>query len=103
MTKLQLLAVALLASALTFPAFAADKEVTIKGEGQCGKCSLKETKTCQNVIKTAAGQTYYVAENDVSKKFYSETRTEKKFTATGTVKEVDGKQQLTVTKIEATK
>ena len=31
--------------------FAADKTVTIKGEGQCAKCSLKETDSCQNAVK----------------------------------------------------
>ena len=101
MTKTKMLAATLVATALTLSAFAADKEVTIKGDGQCAKCSLKETKTCQNAIKTADGKTYYVVHNDVSKKFHSEICSEtKKVTATGTVKEVDGKQQLTVTKIE---
>ena len=32
--------------------FAADgKTVTVSGEGKCGKCALKETKECQNVIR----------------------------------------------------
>jgi hypothetical protein len=104
MTKLKLLMAALVASSLTFSAVAEEKEVTVTGDGQCAKCSLKETKKCQNAIKTEDGKTYYVAENDVSKKFHSEICTEtKKVTAIGTVKEVDGKPQLTVSKIEAVK
>ena len=40
-----------------------DKKVTIKGDGMCAKCALKETKTCQNaVIVTKDGKktTYYL-------------------------------------------
>ena len=58
------------------PGFAADKagkEVTITGEGKCGKCMLKETATCQNVIEVQKGtkkQLYYLVQNDVSKNFH---------------------------------
>ena len=71
---------ALLLAVATVQTFAAGESVTIKGEGKCAKCALKETKECQNVIQV---------EKDG-----------KKVTATGTVKEVDGKLELTVTKIE---
>jgi hypothetical protein len=82
-------------------------EVTITGEGKCAKCGLKETKSCQNVIqvtKDGKTQTYYLVQNDVSKKFHENVcQDTKKVTATGTVATVDGKQQLTVSKIELAK
>ena len=88
-------------------AFAADKEVTLTGEAKCGKCALKETKECQNVLqveKDGKKITYYLEQNDVSKKFHSEVCTQtKKAKVTGTVKEVDGKQQLTPKKIDLVK
>jgi len=80
------------------------KTETIKGKGECAKCSLKETTKCQNAIKTADGKTYYLADNKVSKDFHEEVCKEtKKVTATGTVKEVDGKMQLTASKIDLAK
>ena len=104
---------ALLMVALATPAFAAEaskdkgKEVTITGEGKCAKCSLKEADSCQNVIQTKEGgktTTYYLAKNDVSTKFHKNVCQEtKKVTATGTVKEVDGKKELTVSKIDLAK
>jgi hypothetical protein len=95
--------------ALVTPSFAAKegKEVTITGEGKCAKCSLKEGDKCQNVIETKEhGKTvkYYVAKNDLSKAFHEKICKEtQKVTATGTVKEVDGKKELTVTKIDLAK
>ena len=84
--------------------FAADETVTITGEGKCAKCALKETKECQNAIQVKSGDktvTYYLAANDVSKEFHGKLCKEtKQIKATGTVKEVDGKMQLTATKIE---
>jgi hypothetical protein len=105
MTKIKLLTATLIATSLTFTAaFAADKDVTITGDGQCAKCSLKETSKCQNAIKTADGKTYYLTDNKVSKSFHDEICKEtKKVTATGSVKEVDGKMQLTAKKIELAK
>src|SRR4051812_10932577 len=94
----------LFAMALAFPTLAADKDVTVTGDGQCAKCALKETKKCQNTIKTADGKMYYLADNKVSKDFHDEICKEtKKITATGTVKEKDGKMELTASKIEVVK
>jgi hypothetical protein len=101
----------LLLLALATPTFAAEgegkekgKQVTITGEGKCGKCSLKETEKCQNVIEAKEdGKTvkYYLADNKESKEFHHEVCKEsKKVKATGTVKEVDGKKVLTAKKIE---
>ena len=85
--------------------FGADeKTVTITGEGKCAKCSLKETDKCQNVIQTKEDGktvTYYIAKNDISNKFHSNVcKGPKKVTAKGTVKEVDGKKELTVSEIK---
>ena len=91
--------------ALAIPSFADEgKEVTITGEGKCAKCILKETEKCQNAIETTEDGkkvTYYLTDNKVSKDFHDDLCKEaKKVTATGTVKEVDGKKELTVSKIE---
>lgn len=92
--------------ALATPSFAADegKEVTITGEGKCAKCSLKEADKCQNVIEAKEhGKTvkYYVTKNETSNDFHDNIcKGPKKVTATGTVKEVDGKKELTVSSIK---
>jgi len=100
------LVIAGLTAALTLKA-RADDEKTITGEGKCAKCALKETKSCQNAIQVQEGDktvTYYLVQNDVSKKFHENICQEtKKVKATGTVKEVDGKKELTPTKIELVK
>jgi len=92
---------------LAIPAFAAEKEVTITGEGQCAKCALHETEKCQNTIQTEENGkkvTYYLTQNDVSKEFHDNIcKKSEKVTATGVVSEKDGKKILTVSKIEAAK
>ena len=92
---------------LAIPSFAADKEVTLSGTAKCGKCALKETAKCQTVIeaeKDGKPVKYYVANNDVAKAFHENVcQDTKKVTATGTVKEVDGKQEFTASKIEVAK
>jgi hypothetical protein len=94
----------LLLAAVTLRTLAAGESVTITGEGKCAKCALKETKECQNVIQTEKDgkkTNYYLVANDVSKEFHGKLcKDTKKVTATGTVKEVDGKLELTLTKIE---
>ncbi len=105
--------VAILAGAALLLAFtsaqswAQEKEVTIKGDAKCAKCILHEGDACKTVIQTNADgktQTYYLVENDVSKAFKDDVcETAKGVVATGKVKEVDGKKQLTLTKIELAK
>jgi len=87
-------------------ALAGEKEVTINGNAKCSMCSLHEGKTCNTVIQTKNdGKTvnYYVVDNDVSKKLQKLSHSGKKVIATGKVKEVDGKQTLTVSKFEEAK
>lgn len=87
---------------------AVDESKTITGKAKCAKCLLKEkTDVHQTAIQVKNGDktvTYYLVANDVAKK-YDKKVCEKaeKVTATGTVKTVDGKLQLTATKIEPTK
>ena len=100
-----LLAVAFLFSGLTLlQAQDKGKEKTITGEGQCAKCSLNETESCQNAIvtdKDGKKTTYYLTKNAVSTKFHSNIcKATKTVTATGTVEEKDGKMMLTASKIE---
>ena len=46
------------------------KKVTIEGEGLCGKCALKETPECQNVVtveKDGKKTKYYLEKNEFFK------------------------------------
>lgn len=105
------LALSLLAIALTLPALAEDqkaKQVTLEGEGKCAKCALKEADKCQNAIqvkgKDGKTQTYYLADNELSKGFHKNLCSgPKPVKAEGTVKEANGKKELTVTKLELAK
>jgi hypothetical protein len=98
--------------AIATPSFAAasgkGKERTITGEAKCGKCALKEGEKCQTVIQTENKKgkqiTFYVMDNDVSKAFHENVcKDTKKVTATGTVKNVGGKNEFTASKIELVK
>lgn len=110
MKKLKLL-IALLAgltmtSAMTV--LAAD-ETTITGNMVCGKCTLHETSSCQNVVQVTGddGKTvnYYLKQNSTSKDAHGAIcgGGSEKVTVTGTVKEKDGKKMMTPTKIEVVK
>jgi hypothetical protein len=88
-------------------AFAADKEVTLVGAGQCAKCSLGLTKACQTAVvlkQDGKEQVYLLAQNDVSEKFHDEVCSDtKQIKVTGVVKEVDGKKVITASIIELVK
>lgn len=96
------LVVALICSAL-----AADQAKTITGEGKCAKFDLKEAGPCQTVVQVKDGEkivTYYLATHKVSTAFHTNVcKTPKQVTATGPVKQVNGKLQMTATKIELVK
>jgi hypothetical protein len=100
---LPMFAVAFVFSCLSLMVYAAEVK-TITGEGQCAKCSLKETPKCQNAVVVDEGGkkvTYYLAKNKVANDFHKNVCTEiKKVKATGDVKEEDGKQVMTATSIE---
>lgn len=88
-------------------AFAADKEVTLVGAGQCAKCSLSMTASCQNAVvvkQDGKDQVYLLTENEVSKKFHDEVCTDvKQIKVTGIVKETGGKKEITASRIELVK
>jgi hypothetical protein len=98
-----------LALGLWSSALAADDEVVVTGEGACAKCILKEKGVTDHlktltVITAEKKRIYYLVENDVAKKFGNQLCQEpKKIKATGLVKVVDGKLELTPSKIELVK
>jgi hypothetical protein len=90
------------------PSFAKDKEVTIKGEAKCAKCTLHTGDKCQTVIETEGKNgkivTYYLTDNDQAKAFHEKVcKGPKQVTATGVVKKVDGKRDFAVSEIKAAK
>ncbi len=86
--------------------FAADKEVTIKGEAQCAKCSLKKADKCANVVvakEDGKDVTYYIVKDEVSDKGLPHKEvctTTKHVEAKGHVKDHEGKKELTVSSIK---
>lgn len=106
MKKMLVLAAALAGLLVSASTFAADKEVSIKGEAQCAKCSLKKADKCANVIvaeENGKKVTYYIAKNEAGDKGLPHKQvcqTTKKVEAKGSVKEVDGKKELTVSSIK---
>jgi hypothetical protein len=92
------LIVAGLALSTAFSVFADEK--TITGEGSCAKSHKTEIKAKEG-DKTV---TYYLVENEVTKKFHNKIcQKAAEVKAIGDVKEVDGKLELTPTKIELVK
>jgi hypothetical protein len=87
---------------------AAGKDITITGSMVCGKCTLHETKSCQNVVQVkqdGKNVNYYLKQNDVSKAAHDPVcgGGAEQVTVTGTVVEKDGKELLTPKKIEPVK
>jgi hypothetical protein len=83
-------------------------ETTITGNMVCGKCTLHETASCQNVVQVMDGtntMNYYLNQNDVSKAAHDPIchGDTEKVTVTGMVKEKDGKKTMTPTKIDVVK
>lgn len=90
-------------------AFAAEKEkeITITGMGQCAKCSLNQTESCQNAVVVKEGGkdvTYLLAENDVSKKIHDELcDSAKEIRVIGVVKDNKGQKEIVASKVELVK
>ena len=103
----KLLLAPLAAALFAASAFAADKEVTLTGAGQCAKCSLKQTDACQNAVVVKEGgkdTTYLMAKNDVAQKFHGNVcKGVKQVTVTGSVSEKDGKRIITASKVAEVK
>jgi hypothetical protein len=86
----------------------ADKEVTLKGTLVCGKCALKETDDCTNVLQVKDGEktvNYYLDDSgkgeDYHKAICTAGKAGKPFTVTGTVSEKDGKKYIKASKVTA--
>lgn len=98
--------VSIAALSFSVSAFAADKEVTLSGEGKCAKCALKKSDSCQNVLEVKnkdATKLYYLT-GDVSKAFHGEICSKTKdVKVVGVSSEKDGKNYIAVTKIEVVK
>ncbi len=86
----------------------ASKEVTITGNDGLRQMHAARNQKCQNVVQVEKdGKTvnYYLKQNDVSKAAHDPIcgGSSEKVTVTGTVKEKDGKQMMTPTKIDVVK
>jgi hypothetical protein len=81
-------------------------EKTLKGTLVCGKCALKETDECTNVLQVKEGEktvNYYLDDSgkgeDYHKAICTAGKAGKPFTVTGTVSEKDGKMYIKASKV----
>lgn len=81
--------------------------VTITGDGACAKCQLKQGKACEATVTAVEGGkkvTYYLRENDASKEISKQLCSDRKqLKVSGTVQTVDGRFELTPTRVEIVK
>ena len=112
MTRLALAAAAVAAGlwAFTGPGRAEDKkEVKLTGTLVCGKCTLKETPKCSNVLQVKEGDkvvNYLLDDQGVKESYHEGVCGGEKVegvTVTGTVTETDGKRTIKPTKVETKK
>jgi len=95
------LSIGLAIAATTLTAVAAE-EITVTGTSMCGKCEMKETPKCMNVLKVKDGDketVYYMTKNMDHREYFCKG-TKEGVEVTGTVEEKDGKMMLTPKKIE---
>jgi hypothetical protein len=85
----------------------ADKEVKLTGKLVCGKCALKETDDCSNVVQVKEGDktvNYYIKDEGKKETYHKNICTAgkdgKAVTVTGKVSEKDGKKWITGAKVE---
>ncbi len=82
------------------------KEVTLKGTMVCGKCTLKETDKCTNVLQVKEnGKTvnYYIKDEGNKASYHKPicpAGKKQEATVTGTVTEKDGKKWITAKKVD---
>ena len=88
----------------------ASQEVKVTGTLVCGKCALKETPKCSNVlqVKDAGGKVvnYYLDDKGAKEPYHEGVCGGEKVenvTVTGTVTEKDGKKVFKPTKVEVKK
>ncbi len=100
----------LFALTLTVKAEEKGKEVKLTGKLVCGKCALKETDACSNVLQVKDGDktvNYYLKDDgkkaDYHKNFCTAGKAGKAATVTGTVTEKDGKKWISNPKVDFAK
>jgi hypothetical protein len=97
-----LVAVALVAVGVVKAADA--KEVTLTGKIVCGKCTLKETADCSNVLIVKDGDKevkYYIQDKGKPETYHScKPDSSKEATVKGKVEVKDGKNLLTATEVK---
>jgi Family of unknown function (DUF6370) len=82
------------------------KEVTLKGTIMCGKCKLKMTDDCSNVLQVIEKKdgkdvevNYFIKDEGKAEKYHGKICTDtKKGSVTGVVSEKDGKKWITPSK-----
>lgn len=82
---------------------AAEKEVTLEGTVTCAKCDLKKENACATVIvvKKDGKDVIYYFDEKAHKEHHSKICTEaKKGKVTGTLSKKNGKEIITVSKVE---
>jgi hypothetical protein len=81
-----------------------DKEVKLTGNIVCGKCTLKQTDACSNVLQVKEGDktvNYYLQDDGKKEKYHScAPDSKKEATVTGVVTEKDKKKMLKASKVE---
>ena len=100
--------VAVLSAAALFPSAHARGALVVSqvihGEALCARCQLKEADKCQIVIRTVESGSnvlYYATTNSVATKFQPKScQSPVKVWAKGTVRERDGKNQITLKMID---
>ena len=87
----------------------AGKETKLTGTLVCGKCSLKEDKTCTNVLQVKEGTktvNYRIVDKGAGEEYHEGVCGDgkiEKVTVIGTVSEKDGKKMVKATKVELPK
>ena len=118
MSRKLFLALAGMVAFLMVPAFAQDKkdekkaddkkEVKLEGDMVCGKCKLKETDKCSNVVQVKEGDktvSYYLVDDGAKASYHADCcqKTAKVKVTGGKVVEKDGKKMLEGAKVEVVK
>ncbi len=87
----------------------AAKEVKLTGTMVCGKCKLKESAKCSNVLQVKDGDkvvNYYLDDTGAKEPYHEGVcggEAVEGVTVTGTVTEKDGKKTIKPTKVETKK
>lgn len=91
-------------AAISLVSTASAEEKSLKGEGLCAKCALKQTSKCQDAIRVEENGkkvVYYIEKNDVSKGLHDKVCSATvEMEAKGKVTEKEGKKWIALSKLE---